>query len=134
MATATTRNARMQMSPTRWIRLDALMSGSFGLALAVAGPALDGLLGVRPAVLVPLGLALVAYAASLELLARRGAPATGVTLVIIANALWVVASVAVVFADVLTLTATGTVIALLQAGAVAVLVELQLQSLRASRS
>ena len=131
-STAHTAASGRRLQPAQLIRLDALVSGLFGLALAIGSPALDGLLGVRPAVLVPLGLALVAYAAALELLARRGAPPAGVKLVIAGNAAWVVVSVVVVVTDVLTLTTAGTVIAVLQAVAVAVLAELQLQSIRKS--
>lgn len=125
--------AASHASPIQWIRLDALMSGSSGLLLAAGAPVLDGLLGIPVALLVPLGLVLLAYAAALELLARRGAPVTGVKLVIAANALWVGASIVVVLADVLTLTMTGTVVAVGQAAAVALLAELQLQSLRGRR-
>lgn len=115
---------------TRWIQLDALMSGLSGLLLGAAAPLLDEPLGVPIAFLVPLGLLLIAYAAVLMLLARAGAPAAGVKAVVAANALWVVASVVVVLADVLTLTITGTVVTLLQAGAVALLAALQARTLR----
>lgn len=120
-------------STSRWLRLDALMSGSSGLLLAVGGPLVDGLLGAPAAFLVPLGLLLVGYAAALELLARGGAPAGGVKLVIAANALWVVASIVAVLADLLTLTAMGTVVAVVQAAAVALLTELQWRALTARR-
>jgi hypothetical protein len=117
-------------SAIRWINLDALMSGSSGVLLAAAAPLLDGLLGVPVAFLVPLGLLLFSYAAALVLLVRAGAPVAGVKAVVAANTLWVVASVTAVLADVLTLTTTGTVIALLQAAAVALLAALQLRSFR----
>ena len=45
------------------------------------------------------------------------------------NAIWVVASLVVALADLLTLTAAGTVLVLVQACAVALLGELQLRSL-----
>jgi hypothetical protein len=50
--------------------------------------------------------------------------------VVAGNAVWVAASVGVVLADVLTLTATGTALTLLQAGAVALLAAFQLRSVR----
>ena len=48
-----------------------------GVLLAAGAPVLDGVLGVRAAVLVPLGLFLVGYAVALFALARAGAPARG---------------------------------------------------------
>jgi hypothetical protein len=115
------------------IRLDAAVSGAAGLLLAAGAPLLDGALGPEPAVLLGLGLFLVAYAAGLFLLARVGAPAAGVKAVIAGNALWVVASVVTVFAGWLDLTALGVAFALLQAAVVALLAELQLIALRRSR-
>jgi hypothetical protein len=117
-------------STVRWLRVDALVSGTSGLLLAAAAPLLDGLLGAPVALLIPLGVFLLAYAGALVLVARRGAPAGAVKAVVAGNAVWVAASVAVVLADALTLTATGTVVVLLQAAAVAVLAELQLASAR----
>lgn len=114
----------------RLLQLDALMSGALGLLLAAAAPLVDGLLGAPVSFLVPLGIFLVGYAGILVVLARRGAPAPTVIAVVAGNAVWVAASVAVVLADLLTLTATGTILTLLQASAVAVLAVLQLRSAR----
>jgi hypothetical protein len=114
----------------RWIRLDALMSGASGVLAAVGAPFLDGALGVSTAFLVALGIFLLAYAAGLLLVARAGAPTAGGRAVIIGNAVWVIASVVAVLADWLTLTTAGTVIALVQAGAVALVAEAQLVGLR----
>lgn len=127
-------NARFQPGPVDAIRLDALFSGAAGLLLAAGAPVLDGLLGVPPAVLVPLGLGLLGYALVLVAIARAGAPARWVKAVIVGNALWVVVSVLAVLADSLTLTTAGTVVALAQAGAVALLAELQLNAVRRARS
>jgi hypothetical protein len=66
--------------------------------------------------------------------ARRGAPAPAVKLVVGGKALWVAASVAVVLADLLSLTTAGTVVALVHAAAVALLAELQRASVRRFRS
>jgi hypothetical protein len=136
-ATATTHDApgttpAVNPAAIRWLRVDALVSGAFGLLLAAAAPLVDGLLGAPVGFLIPLGVFLLGYAGVLVLFARRGAPTRTVKAVVAGNALWVVASVAAVLADVLTLTATGTVVALLQAGAVALLAELQLRSLRST--
>ena len=114
------------------IRLDGFVSGAAGVLLAAGAPVLDGVLGVRAAVLVPLGLFLVAYAVALFALARAGAPARWVKAVIAANVVWVVASVVAVLADWLTLTTIGTAFALAQAAAVALIAELQLIALRRS--
>lgn len=115
---------------TCWIHVDAALSGASGLLLAAAAPWLDSVLGAPVAFLVPVGTFLVVYAGGLLLLARMGAPPPGVLAVIVGNALWVVASVVVVIADWLTLTAAGTTLALIQAGAVALLAELQFLALR----
>ena len=117
----------------RSIRLDALMSGASGLLAAAGATALDGVLGVSTAFLVALGVFLLAYAAGLLALARAGAPTPGVWAVIVGNALWVVASVVTVLADWLTLTTAGTVVALAQAAAVALIAETQLVGLRRRR-
>src|SRR5262245_42591035 len=126
--TATASTARPRAagdSLARLLRLDALASGAMGLVLAVGGAALDGPLGPRPAFLVPLGLFLVLYAAALLVLARRPSRA-GAAVVVAGNLAWVALSVVTVAAGWLDLTALGTILALAQAGAVAVLAELQL--------
>jgi hypothetical protein len=114
----------------RWIRLDALVSGASGLLATVGALALDGVLGVSAGFLVALGIFLLGYAGWLLLLARRGVPAPGAKAVIAGNALWVAASVAAVLADWLTLTTAGTVVALAQAAAVALIAEAQWVGLR----
>ena len=117
-------------SVIRWIYLDAVMSGTSGALLAAGAPLLDDVLGAPAALLVPLGMFLLAYAGALLLLARNGAPTAGVIAVVAGNALWAIASVVAVVADSLTLTAAGTVFALLQAAAVAVITDLQFRALR----
>jgi vacuolar-type H+-ATPase subunit I/STV1 len=133
-ATATTEapGTAPAVSPAaiRWLRVDALVSGAFGLLLAAAAPFVDGLLGAPVGFLIPLGVFLLGYAGVLVLLARRGAPARAVKAVVAGNALWVAASVGVVLADLLTLSTTGTIVALFQAAAVALLAGLQLRSVR----
>ena len=114
----------------RSIRLDAGLTAAAGLSLAAGTPWLDVALGVPRALLAPVGIFLLGYAATLVILARAGAPAAGVKAVIAGNAIWVVLSVVAVALDWLTLTIAGTVFVLVQAAAVAGLAELQLQSLR----
>jgi hypothetical protein len=123
-------HARSRAPLVALILLDGLVCGASGLVLVAAAWLLDDVLGVSPLFLLVLGLVLVAYAFVLALLARRGAPAAGVKAVIAANTLWAVASVVAVVADWLTLTTAGTVLVLLQAGAVAVMAELQVRRLR----
>ena len=127
--------SRPNATAARWLRIDALLSGASGFLLAVLTPLLDDLLGAPAALLVALGLFLVGYAAVLVLVARRGgAPRRAVAAVVAGNAIWVVASVVVALADLLTLTAAGTVLVLFQAGAVAVVAERQLRSIGTASS
>ena len=114
----------------RWIRLDALVSAASGLVAAAGALLLDGVLGVSAAFLVVVGIFLLGYAGWLVVLARRGAPTPGAKAVIVGNALWVAASVVAVVADWLTLTTAGTVVALAQAAAVALIAEAQWVGLR----
>jgi hypothetical protein len=122
--------ARDEDAVTRWILADAAISGAAGTLLAAGGAWLDGVLGAPAAVLVPLGLFLLAYAAALVLVARAGCPKPAVLVVIAGNATWVVASVVAVLADWLTLTTAGTVVALAQAAAVALVAEMQTVALK----
>ena len=104
-----------------------------GLLLAAGGPLLDGVLGAPVAFLVPLGIFLVAYAASLLLIARADAPGPPVKVVIAGNAAWAAASIAAVLADWLTLTTFGNALTIAQAAAVAILAETQLVYYRRTR-
>ena len=115
---------------TRWLLLDAAMSGSAGVALAAGGAWLDGVLGAPSAFLIGVGAFLLLYAGFLALLTRIGAPTPAVWLVVVGNAGWAVASVVVVLADWLTLTTAGNVMTLAQAAAVALFAELQFTALR----
>jgi hypothetical protein len=108
------------------------VSFAAGLVCVAAAPVLDGTLGLPPQLLAVLGVILLAYAAALVPVARRGAPPRTVAAVVAVNAAWVVAGVVVVATDWLTLTAAGTAVVLLQAVAVAVLAALQLRALRRS--
>jgi hypothetical protein len=114
-----------------WLRLDAAFSGAAGLLLAAGAPWLDGELGAPSAFLVPLGIFLLAYAGGLVALTRLGAPTPAVLVVIAGNALWVLLSVVTLAADWLTLSDAGNVLALAQAGVVALLAVLQLAAVRA---
>jgi hypothetical protein len=112
------------------LRLDAAASCATGILLAVGAPWLDGALSAPLALLVALGLFLVAYAGFLLLLVRRGGRSGDAKLVIAGNVAWIAASIAVVVGDWLTLSTFGVAFTLVQAAAVAVFVELQLIGLR----
>jgi hypothetical protein len=113
------------------LRLDAVATGAVGLLGALAAPVLERLLGVPATVQVPLGLALLLYAAAVWLAAARSAVHRRAAGTIVGlNALWVVASVAAVATGLLPLTPLGVAFVVAQAGAVAVFAELQLIGLR----
>jgi hypothetical protein len=113
------------------LRLDAAVTGAFGALLALTSPLVDGPLGISSPLLLVLGVLLLAYAAVVELVARRPRP-TLVWGVILANVAWVGASIAVLLAHVLTPTTLGTAVVVAQALAVALVAELQHLALRRS--
>lgn len=116
------------------LQLDAVASGALGVLLLIAGPALDDLLRIPMAVLVPVGLLLVAYAALLWLIgSRRHLPRSASWAVVAGNLLWVATSVVVVAAGWWSPSAAGTALVLVQAAAVALFAGLQFLGLRASR-
>jgi hypothetical protein len=113
------------------LQLDAVASGALGVLLVIAGPALDDLLRIPMAVLVPVGLFLVAYAASLwSIGARRHVPVPAVWAVIIGNLLWVAASLVVVVAGWWSPSAAGTALVLARAAAVVLFAMLQFLGVR----
>ena len=115
------------------VRVDAVATGGLAAVVLAAAPFVDERLGISTAALYGVGAALLAYALVLELwVARRPRPAL-VREVIVLNLLWVVASVAVVLTDLLTLTTLGTALVLAQAAAGALLADLQYLALRRTR-
>ncbi|MGY1732778.1 hypothetical protein ACI798_14770 [Geodermatophilus sp. SYSU D01045] len=113
------------------LRLDAVVTGANGLAYLAAAPLLSDLLGVPAGVLRGLGAFLAVFAAGVALVAARPHVPRGATEVVVgANALWAVGSVAAVVAGRFDLTAAGTVWVLLQAAVVAGFAALQLTALR----
>ena len=111
------------------LRLDSVATAAVGV-LAVAGAvALDDLLGLPAAVLIPVGLFLLAYAAGVWAVAARPRVSRGAaTAVAVLNVAWVVASV--VTAALGDLTALGVGVVLAQAVAVAGFAALQLVAVR----
>jgi hypothetical protein len=118
----------------RALKLDAVASGTLGVLALIAAPVLEGPLGVPRAVLWPVALLVVAYAAFVWMVASAPSVSrTGAWAAVGLNALWVAGSVAVVVAGWLPLTVLGTVVVLAQAIAVAILAELQLLGLGRAR-
>jgi hypothetical protein len=98
------------------LKLDAVVTGTSGLAyLAAAGP-LEDVLGVEPAVQQPIGAFLLLFAAGVWLVATRPVLSRGAVLAIAAaNALWVIGSLVFAAADLSSPTTVGTVWIVLQA-------------------
>ena len=105
------------------LKLDAAASGAVGVLMLLAAGMVVGnerpfvdLLGTPVALLASAGLFLVAFAAFVWISGtRRRASGTAVRAVVAINALWVLASVAVVAADLFSLTALGVLFILVQA-------------------
>lgn len=90
--------------------------------------------GAPVAVLVPIGLLLLAYAGAVWLIGTRARiSAVAVAAVIVINLLWVAESILTVAVDWLTLTAFGAVAVSAQAAAVLVLAAMQFAGLRRAR-
>ena len=114
--TALPREAQLRLA----LKLDAVVTGANGAAyVALAGP-LEELLGVDAALLRGVGAFLLAFAAFVAYVASRPeVPRAGVTAVIEANVLWVIASVAFAVVGVSSPETAGTVWTLMQAAVVA---------------
>jgi hypothetical protein len=110
----------------RALLADALASGLMALLLAAGANALTGVLGMPPSFLRGVGLFLIPYAAFVGYLGSREPPPIAlVWVVMIGNALWVVASIAVLVGGILSPTVPGIVFVIAQATAVAVFAMLQ---------
>lgn len=123
------------MNRDRLLRLaltaDAAACGVMGAGLALAGVALDDVLGIPTGWLIALGVMLIGIAAGIGWVATR--PTIGANagwLVIAGNLAWVAASVVTVVAGFWPLTVAGTVVVIAQAVAVLALVDLEYMGLR----
>ena len=115
--------------------VDLVATVGFALALLLGAGALDQLLGASTGLLRGIGLALVPFAAlQAYLVSREQPPVTGVTMLIVGNALWVVASIVALIGLPIALTALGTAFVIAQAVAVAGIAELQTVGLRRART
>jgi hypothetical protein len=115
----------------RALVLDAVASGATALLLIAAAGRIDGLLGLPVALLRGAGLVLVPYLAFVVFVATRARIEPAAVWVIIAsNALWALASFAVLLSGQLAPTGLGIAFVAAQAIVVALLGELQYMGLR----
>lgn len=110
----------------RAIQGDAIFSGASALLLALGAGALAPWLNLPEALLRETGLFLIAYAALVGWLGTRQAmPKPLVVIVIVGNAAWTLASIALLFSGTVTPNLLGEAFVVLQAVVVAALAELQ---------
>ncbi len=110
---------------------DAAVSGLSALTLIVGAGVLSGLHGLPQALLFVCGLLFVPFSATVAFAAsRREAPVPLVWAILIANAGWAVASIAVLFTGWLAPTTLGMAFVIIQAIVVAGFAELQFVGLR----
>jgi hypothetical protein len=113
---------------------DAVASGTMGIVLAAATAPLASWFGLPLPLLREVGLLLIPYAALLIYLAAKAmTPHLPAQLIVVGNALWVVASVALLISGPVAPTALGTAFVIAQALLVAILAEIQLLGLRRRR-
>jgi len=119
----------------RALLVDAAASGLTGALMLAGAGMLTDLLGLPAALLRGAGLVLVPYVAFVAIVAARAHISTAAVWAVIAcNALWTVASVALVIDGFVTPTALGSVFVIGQAVAVAALGGLQYVALRRPRT
>jgi hypothetical protein len=111
--------------------VDAVVSGTTGLLLVAGAGLLGGLLGLPHDLLRYAGLSLLPFAAVVAWVATRDTLSrAGIQGVIAANALWVVASIALLFSGQVSPNTLGIAFVLIQAVAVAALADVQFFGLR----
>ncbi|MCW3815937.1 hypothetical protein ONA91_15950 [Micromonospora sp. DR5-3] len=113
------------------LKQDAIGSGANGVVYVVVAAIFGELFGLPAAFLYPIGVFLVAWAATLLLLAARptvSRAAVGVVMAV--NIAWVVASVELLVAGWFPLTGLGTALVIVQAVVVAGFTVLQFAGLR----
>lgn len=117
------------------LRLDAAVSGANGAAYLLAAPLLQDVLGLPAGALRAVGCALLVFAAAIWLLASRPTlSARAAAVVVAANLLWVVDSLAVAVAGWGSPTTAGTAWIVLQAAVVGGFAGLQWRALRGGRA
>jgi hypothetical protein len=121
--------------PSRFLRgvllADAAASGATGLLLIAGAGLLEGLLGLPVALMREAGLVLIPYVAFVIWVATRERVARGaVWAIIVANALWAIASAGLLASGLVAPTLLGHAFVVAQAAVVALLGELQYVGLR----
>ncbi len=117
----------------RAIQADAIFSGVSALLLTFGAAALAPWLSLPEALLGETGLFLIAYAALVGWLGtRQSMPKPLVVIVISGNAVWTLASIALLFSGAVTPNLLGEAFVAIQAIAVGALAELQYIGLRKS--
>lgn len=111
------------------LRLDALASGALGVLLVALAGVLDGPLGLPTALSLTVGALLVAWAALVAWVATRPTSAL-VKEIIVANVVYVAASLLFAAGGWVDLTGLGVAFVLVQAAAVVGLTLLQVTGLR----
>jgi hypothetical protein len=109
--------------------LDAAASGVMGVVMAATPGFIGGLLNLPVGFVLYIGIFLIGFAAALMLLRRYPLPAL-VWLVILGNAAWVLASIAILFTGLIAPNTLGIVVIAAQALAVAVFTELEFMGQR----
>ncbi|RKN51162.1 hypothetical protein [Micromonospora endolithica] len=116
------------------LRIDALASGASGLAFAPGAALVADPLGLPTALLVPVGIFLLGYAAALWLLAARPRiDRRAAAVVVVVNLIWAVDSVVLLAGGWFTPTMVGVVVIAAQAAAVAGFAAVQWIGLRRDR-
>ncbi|KRP97052.1 hypothetical protein AOQ73_21660 [Bradyrhizobium pachyrhizi] len=117
----------------RALLADAVFSGVSAIAIVLDAGALASLLGLPEALLRETGLFLIAYTALVGWLGTRtSVPKPLVMLVVVGNAAWTLASIALLLSGAVSPNLFGTLVILAQAIATGVFAELQYVGLRRS--
>ncbi|MCP1831928.1 MULTISPECIES: hypothetical protein [unclassified Bradyrhizobium] len=117
----------------RALLADAVFSGVSAIAMVLDAGALASLLGLPEALLRETGLFLIAYTALVGWLGTRtSVPKPLVMLVVVGNAAWTLASIALLLSGAVSPNLFGTLVILAQAIATGVFAELQYVGLRRS--
>ena len=117
----------------RAIQADAIISGAMAVLLVSAAGLLAPMLNLPESFLREVGIFLIAYAALVGFLGTREMmPKVAVWLVIIANAIWTIDSIALLFTGWVQPNALGQAFVVAQAVTVAIIAELQYIGLKRS--
>ena len=120
---------------SRALLADAVFSGVSAVGLTLGAGALAPFLSLPEALLRETGLFLIAYTALVGWLStRQSVPRSLVLLVVVGNAAWTLASIALLFSGAVNPNLTGEIIVVAQAITTGVFAELQYIGLRRSGS